>query len=110
MWAPGYWLFTRQWGFSHVPHAKASATASGLMHARGSLGEAQAPWLSLGPVIHQHVARSQCQPYLEMKGPGTRTVLQTGTAQILKFNYQPTQPPAAARKKNVFPTQQRLMG
>lgn len=71
------------------------------MHARGSLGEAQAPWLSLGPVIHQHVARSQCQPYLEMKGPGTRTVLQTGTAQILKFNYQPTQPPAAARKKCV---------
>lgn len=42
-------------------------------------------WLSLGPVIHQHVAHGQCQPYLEMKGLGTTTVLQTGTAWMLTF-------------------------
>lgn len=45
--------------------------------------------LSLCPVIHQHVAHththSQCQSYLKMKGLGTRTVLQTGTARMLKF-------------------------
>lgn len=42
-------------------------------------------WLSLGPVIHQHVAQDRCQPYLKMKGLGTRAVLQTGTARMLTF-------------------------
>lgn len=42
-------------------------------------------WLSLGPVIHQHVAQDRCQPYLKMKGMGTRAVLQTGTARMLTF-------------------------
>lgn len=35
-----------------------------------------------------HVAHGQCQPSLEMKGLGWRTVLLTGTARMLKVTEQ----------------------